>query len=61
MNISTRRFDVITHVVETDTCVYHVLWAVYLGIVPCCDLHLFVYINNLFITTSGREFPDAMV
>ena len=22
MNISTRRFDVITHVVETDTCVY---------------------------------------
>ena len=57
MNISTRRFDVITHVVETDTCVYHVLWAVYLEI----DLHLFVYINNLFITTSGREFPDAMV
>jgi len=57
MNISTRRFDVITHVVETDTCVDHVLWTVYLGI----DLHLFVYINNLFITTSGREFPDAMV
>ena len=54
MNISTQRFD-------ADTCVYHVLWTDNLGIVPCCDLHLFVYINNLFITTSGLEFPDAMV
>ena len=43
MNISTRRFDILTHVIEIDIIFYRVLWTDYLGIVPSCDLHLSVY------------------
>ena len=43
MNIATRRFDLIAHVIEIDIfLVYPFLWTDYLGIVPSCDLHLSV-------------------